>query len=370
VVSDTSPDAYARLADALDRLPNAFPRTRSGVELRILGKIFSPDEAALACLMTGTLEPFESIAERAGVPVAEVSRKLFAMAKKGLVWFGKKEGKPRFRLAAFIVGIFEAQVEIMDHELAHLVEEYLAEGGAAGIMKPQPALHRVVPARGSVKTEWILPYDDVKAMLLAAKSFTVHACICRTEQDSLGGRTCAAPVHNCLTFSPLERPARADGISQEEAMAILGQAEDAGLVHTVSNIAEGVSYVCNCCGCCCAILRGITEFGIEKSVARANYVAVIDSGLCTGCGVCVERCQVGAITESGGKSLVSEARCIGCGLCVTGCTHDAVTLSRLPDAQAVHPPADYETWERERLIDRGQAPISSTAKAAGAILLS
>jgi hypothetical protein len=25
---------------------------------------------------------------------------------------------------------------------------------------------------------------------------------------------------------------------------------------------EGVSYGCNCCGCCCVILRGINKFGI------------------------------------------------------------------------------------------------------------
>jgi electron transport complex protein RnfB len=90
-------------------------------------------------------------------------------------------------------------------------------------------------------------------------------------------------------------------------------------------------------------------------VARANYVAAIDDGLCTGCRVCVERCQVGAITESDDKSVVSEERCIDCRLCVTGCPHDAVTLSRLPEAQTVHPPTNYETWERERLRNRGMA---------------
>jgi len=41
-------DIYERLADALDRLPNGFPRTASNKEIRILKKIFSPEEASLA----------------------------------------------------------------------------------------------------------------------------------------------------------------------------------------------------------------------------------------------------------------------------------------------------------------------------------
>lgn len=79
-----------------------------------------------------------------------------------------KGGQLSYRLAPFIVGIYEDQVDTIDHELAHLVEHYLADGGAEGIMKPYPAMQRVVPALGSVKSEWILPYDDVCALLLSA----------------------------------------------------------------------------------------------------------------------------------------------------------------------------------------------------------
>jgi NAD-dependent dihydropyrimidine dehydrogenase PreA subunit len=241
----------------------------------------------------------------------------------------------------------------MDHELAHLVEKYmLDEGGAKGIMQPQPALHRVVPTQGTVKSEWILPYDDVRAILLAAKTFRVQDCICRVQQDHIG-RRCDFPLKVCLIFSSVERPPRPEDISQEEALAILDQTEKIGLVHTVSNVMEGFSYVCNCCGCCCAILRGITEWGIENSVAYANYYAVIDPDECLGCGACIERCQVQAIAEQDGVAVVDQERCIGCGLCVTGCPNDVVKLQRKPDAEIVYPPADYATWEHERLINRG-----------------
>ncbi len=346
-------EIYEQLADALNQLPNGFPRTPSNVEILLLKKMFSHDEAALAGQLSGEREPADIIAQKIGRSVKDVQSQLMRMAKKGLVWFSKKEEKVRFRLAPFMVGIYEAQLENMDHEFAHLFEEYMADGGAIGIMKPQPALHRVIPAQGAVKSEWILPYDDVRAILEAAKTFRVRDCICRVQQDHLGQRRCNFPIKNCVTFSSIERPPRPDDISRKEALGILDEAEEVGLVHTVSNVMKDVFYVCNCCGCCCCILRGITEWGIEKSVACANYCASIDIHTCDGCGICVERCQVHAVREQNGIAVVDPERCIGCGLCVTGCPHDAVQLNRKPEAQIVPPPIDYATWEKDRLSDRG-----------------
>lgn len=343
---------YERLADALNRLPNGFPRTAGGVEIRILEKIFSPQEAALASQLSGTPEAPDEIASRSGLPPEETAKRLFQMARRGMVWFDKQGGAPRFRLAPFIVGIYEAQLDLMDHELSHLVEEYLLNGGAAGIMQPQPALHRVVPAQAAVKSEWILPYDDVRAFLLSARTFNVRDCICRLQQDHLG-RKCDFPLNICISFSSNERSPRPGDISQEEALALLDRSEEVGLVHTVSNVVEGVGYVCNCCGCCCALLRGIAELGIENSVAHANYYAVIDPGVCAGCGICIARCQIHAIADQDGISVVNRVCCIGCGLCVTGCSTGAASLQRLPEAEVVRPPADFAAWEQERLHNRG-----------------
>lgn len=344
-------NSYEQLADALDKLPNGFPRTSSNVEIHLLKKIFSPEEASLGSQLRGDMEPFDTIAKRAGLPAEKVKTQLMEMAKKGLVWVDKQAEKPRFRLAPFIVGIYEAQLKNMDHELAHLFEEYMMSGGAAGIMKPQPALHRVIPAQNTVKSEWILPYDDVRAILLAARTFRVRDCICRVQQDHIG-RRCDFPSKICLSFSSSELPPSPSDISQEEALAILDQTEEIGLVHTVSNI-KGIGYICNCCGCCCAILRGINEWGIENSVARANYYAVIDPDQCSGCGTCIERCQVHAISEEDGIVMVDQKRCIGCGLCVTGCPNGVAKLQRKSEDEIADPPADFAAWEHERLLNRG-----------------
>jgi len=195
---------YEQLAEALNKLPNGFPRTPSNVEIRVLKKIFSPEEASIASQLTGSMESVDVIAKRVGLSPEKAEAQLVEMAKRGLFWSYKEGDKPFFRLAPFVVGIYESQRESMDHELAHLVEEYLANGGAAGIMKPQPALHRVVPAQKAVKSEWILPYDDVKAILLNSKAFHLHDCVCRVQQDYVG-RRCDFPLRTCLSFSSGER---------------------------------------------------------------------------------------------------------------------------------------------------------------------
>jgi len=346
-------DSYDKLAKALDKLPNGFPKTKSGVEIAILKRIFLPEEAALACELTGKYESVDEIAKRVNITTKKIESVLKKMARRGLVWYYEAKGVSRFRLAPFVVGIFESQMRSMDHGLAHLVEDYFAEGGAVGIMKPQPALHRVIPSQGAVKSEWILPYDDVKAVLQAQKTFSLRDCICRVQQDLIESRRCSFPVKTCLSFSAYERPPRPEDISKEEALALLDKFEKVGLVHTVSNVIEGFSYVCNCCGCCCGILRGINDWGIENSVAYANYYSEIDRDQCKGCGTCIKRCQVKAISKQDNLSVVDRKRCIGCGLCVTGCPNGAAELHRKPEEETVNPPLDYATWERERLHNRG-----------------
>ncbi|MBW2120942.1 MAG: hypothetical protein JRH07_03735, partial [Deltaproteobacteria bacterium] len=225
---------YERLAGALDRLPNGFPRTLSNVEIPLLKKIFSLEEAALACQMGRTFEPAETIAERAKHLPEETRARLMKMAERGLVWVDQDLPRPGFRLAPFIIGIIEDQVlQTRDPELARLADRYMAEGGARGIMSPDPALHRVIPARGSVKSEWVLPYDDVRAILLTSKTFRARDCFCRTQQDLVGGRRCSYPIRNCLIFSSESSAHSSEHeISQKEALALLDEAEHIGLVHT------------------------------------------------------------------------------------------------------------------------------------------
>jgi len=350
-----SDDVYERLAAALDGLANGFPRTESNVELRILRHVFTPDEAEVAAALTWRPAAAAEVARRAALELAHVVSTLESLAERGVIWTGRTGDAIGYRLAPFVVGFYEAHMlETRDAEFARLVEEYFCGGGAVGIMSAQPAIHRVVPARGATSMEWVLPYDDVRAILGRATSFRVETCVCRQQQDELDARRCDFPLETCLWFSFAESGDEAGGISHEEALAVLDEAERVGLVHTVSNVASGIGYVCNCCGCCCGLMRGINEFGVEHSVAQANYFAEIDPLACTACGTCEERCQVHAIAESDdGVRVVRRESCIGCGLCVTGCPDEAIRLRRKPDDEIVAPPATRGAWERTRLKARG-----------------
>ena len=341
------------MADALGRLPNGFTRTKSGIELEILKRIYTESEAKLASTLTKEYEAIQAITERNNLTYEATEEQLQNMAKKSMVWTIKIDDETRYRLAPFVVGIYEAQLHSMDHNFAHLVEDYFQEGGLESIMKPLPSFHRVVPAQSAVKTEWILPYDDVKSILMESKVFHVSDCICRTQQDFVG-RKCDFPLHNCMTFSTYERPVRPGDITKEEALVLLDETEMIGLVHTVSNVMEGVNYICNCCGCCCAILRGFTEFGIKNSIAVANYYAEVDSDTCIGCGICETRCQVSAISIADSKAVIDLEKCIGCGLCVTGCPVEAAKLTLKPEEERVDPPINFGDWEKKRVENREQ----------------
>ena len=344
---------YERLADTLNKLPNSFPRTKTNIEILLLKKIFLPEEANLAGQLTGSMETIDAISSRTGLSAEETSNRMKAMLQRGFVWGDAQKGV--YRLAPFIVGIYEAQLPRMDHELAHLVEEYFHQGGA-DIMKPLPSIHRVIPTQSAVKSEWILPYDKLRDLMMSCNTFRVNNCICRVQQDMVETRRCNFPLDVELIFyrgpDPIDPPVK-PFVTKEEALAILDKTEKIGLVHTVRNVAQGIFYTCNCCGCCCGILRGINDFGIKNSVAAANYISVIDPEKCLGCGTCVERCQMKAIKLDEDIAVVNREKCIGCGLCVTGCESLVAKLELKPENERIEPPMDYADWENQRMVNRG-----------------
>ncbi len=346
-------DVYKKLAVNLDKLPEGFTSVKSGVELQILAKIFTEEEAAAAVCLTDQFQPAAEVAEKLGLDAKPVKKLLRGMGKKRIISWKAGDGRISYKLEPFIVGFYEEHRDSIDYELAHLVEHYFQEGGTEGIMKFSPALQRVIPSYSSIDKELVLPYDDIVDRINTAKSFLVYDCICRKQQDLLDKRECSFPLDVCLVMLDYEAPSVPGLISREAALEIVTRTEEIGLVHTVRNVISGVNYLCNCCGCCCGLLRGINEFGLKDSIASANYLSVIDNSLCTACGICVDRCQVHAI-KIGETAEVDTDKCIGCGLCVSTCPSDAVSLIRKPAGDCVTPPADKEAWDQQRLISKGR----------------
>ena len=350
-----SEELYRKLAQRLDAIPNGFPATESGVELQLLARIFTPEEAALASVMRLTREPAADIATRAGVDPDEAYGRLKGMARKGLIRASKRDGELTFGLLPFVVGIYEAQVSRMDTEMAALFEQHFQET-RGGIVSDAPSVHRVIPVEEAIPFEIeIFPYERASELLEGAGSWGVRNCICRVQQH-LVGKGCDRPVESCLVFAPVEGAfdhSQVDrAITKEEALRILRETEEAGLVHSTGNYRDGHNYICNCCTCCCGVMRGLAEFGIPTAIARSDFHSVVDDELCIGCGDCVERCQFGALSVPEYLCVVDYAKCVGCGLCASACATEALHLERRPEGEVAPPPANIKEWMVQRAHER------------------
>jgi electron transport complex protein RnfB len=270
-------------------------------------------------------------------------------------------GRQMFRLAPFVVGIYEFQRrERLTRELAELFEQYLPmlSGRLGG---HGPHLTRVIPVNQNIKTNLdILAHEDVRQIIDRAKSFRVQDCICRREQGLLG-KPCHHSRHNCLQYS-LEEGAYdefnldGDVISREEALRLIEETEREGLVHNTYNVAQAPGgFICNCCSCCCGLLRGLREHDAPFILARSRYRAVIDDQTCAACGLCQEeRCPVDAIVQEGETYRVQPERCIGCGVCVVTCPTESISLRDRPESDWPEIADNMIDWGQRRLKARGR----------------
>ncbi len=347
---------YQTLAQTLDALPHGYPATDTGAELRLLEKMFTPEEAALGSILQPRLEPVDAIAERAGLDPDTALTALKGMTAKGLIRYRKKDDLHLFSLMPFVIGFYEAQLPHMDEELAALVEQYFLDSGGA-LVRPAPSVHRVIPVGESIPSGMqVYPYEQASYLLETAKDWGVRDCICRT-QKKLIDQACEHPIENCLVFAPVENyfvTSKIDrAITKEEAFKILDEAAQAGLVHSPGNYQDGNTYICNCCSCSCGIMRGVTEFDIPTAVARSNFLMTVDEEICNGCLDCLDRCQFDAISIPDLMCEIDLARCMGCGSCSLVCGVDALILARRPDAETLLPPITEKEWIAQRVDARG-----------------
>jgi electron transport complex protein RnfB len=348
-------NVYRELADRLDALPNGFPATEDGSELRLLQKLFSHEDADLAAKLRMTLETPAMIADRLGRDANETRLALKSMAKRGLIRAGRTDEGLGYGLLPFVVGIYEYQIGRMDAELAQLFEDYY-QHAFAKVLEVNPKVHRVIPVNETIKVDLeVAPYESVTSIIDDAQAWGVLDCICRL-QKALIGDPCDHPLDVCMAMSTVpgafDHSSTITALTRDEAMDTLKRAADAGLVHSVSNSKEGLWYVCNCCTCSCGILRGMSEMGVANVVAKSSYINVVDAEICSGCEDCLEYCQFDALALEDMVMTVSELRCVGCGVCVPQCSTGALSLV-LRETPVV-PPATEMDWMQQRALARGQ----------------
>jgi Na+-translocating ferredoxin:NAD+ oxidoreductase RNF subunit RnfB len=324
------------------------------VEIRILKRLFTPEEADLAQLVTLKPETAEEIAARTGRDTAELASKLETMSRKGLIFRLELGGGFRYMAANFIVGIWEFNLNRLDPELIKDVGEYVPRylGQSHNLKTPQL---RTIPVSKAISAEQVvMPYEEARRIIQEQEKIVVAPCICRKEHKMIG-KGCDKPMHSCLVFGfgaqYYEQNGLGRRIDQAEALRILQEAETQGLVLQPSNTQKVVN-ICMCCGCCCQILIHLKRYPSPAMYAGSNHFAISDPELCTGCGTCIERCQMEAIEMSGDTVAIKRTRCIGCGLCVPTCPTGAMGLKLKPESERSVPPADRMEAFKRILEDR------------------
>lgn len=326
-------DVYEKLAEFLNELPGGFARTPDGVELRILRRLFTKQEAEVAQHLALIAEEPRVIARRAGLSVAETTQLLESLTRKRLIYDEVQPGQPtRYMAFQFVVGFWEGQVDLLDPELAREFEEYLPYHAQSIPWEKTPHL-RTIPVQESITVEnRVLNYEDVPRIVNSHHKFAVANCICRQEMRLLGHDD-GKPLETCLAFDGgadyYLRSGRGREITKEETLAILSQAKKAGLVLQPGNDRTSGN-ICMCCGCCCGVLRGLKSHPHPASQVTSPFHAQLDSEVCTGCGRCVKRCPMDALEMKDNKAVLDVTRCIGCGLCVATCASGALVLVRKP----------------------------------------
>ena len=347
-------DIYHKLAHHLDELPAGFPATESGVEIRILKRLFTPEEAELALHTSLIPEEARVIARRAKLTKEKAEERLREMAQKGLILSIDLPKRPALYMAAqYVVGIWEYQVDRLTEGLVRDMNEYLPSFVDMDTWQKAPQLRTIPVGRSLEASMEVMSYETAEDLVRSQRKIRVLPCICRKEHTMMG-EGCEKPEESCLVFGTgayyYEKRGIGRDIDVEECLEVLKQADKKGLVLQPNN-AKKLSNICCCCGCCCQILIHMKKHPKPAEVVSSPFIVAYDAETCEACGVCVERCQMDAMAMKEEEVEIDMDRCIGCGLCVSTCPTKSLTLERKPEKAQHYIPDDL----MESHIRLGQA---------------
>jgi len=330
---------YRLLQQHLDKQAVGFPAAGSGADICFLKRLFTPDEAKIALHLSYHPTPLgQIVANTAPEFSAEQTEQLLdGMFMKGAIGWKEKDRVSHWYVMPLVIGMYEAQdgnptPEFLDDASAYM--KTVAYGKAFLAVKPSQMrtipIHKSIPVKHHVAT-----YDQIRAIIQTAHGpFVALKCICRTGR-AVRNKPCkkTSRLETCLGFGDVAamvlRRKHGREVSRDEALAILQQNEDDGLVLQPAN-AQQPEFVCSCCGCCCGMLSFQKFLPHPVDFWTSNFYAEVDPEACSRCGKCVARCQVNAVTLTGpnGKARINLNRCIGCGLCMPTCPSNAVRLKK------------------------------------------
>ncbi|MFW9878049.1 MAG: 4Fe-4S ferredoxin, partial [Candidatus Thorarchaeota archaeon] len=256
-----SDESYIKLREYINNNSLGFPETSSGVGVRILKRLFSPEDAEIVLKLKPSREreTADQIAERTGLEKSIVEKDLELLSKKGLLFRIRRGTTTIYNLAPFMIGLYEYSVQKIDEDLAQLYREYFDTKFIFELGKFNVPGFKVIPIEETIEIDTVLvPYQKLKQSIRDARKISVAECICRKETKLIHG-SCNKeyPMETCLSFGAAAEYYIENGIGREitteEAIRIIGEADEAGLVHAGANKTH-LSNICNCCPCCCGLM--------------------------------------------------------------------------------------------------------------------
>lgn len=297
----------------------------------LFAMLADPVDADIMLAMPG--QPGE-IAAKLDLAEEDVARRIQELFIKGVAFPSPKTDPPTWRMCRTLVQFHDASllwpqapVEFLDLWRNYMENEWFGLAKTIAETTPKP-FTRVIPVDVSIEARTsVMPFESVQEIIENARSISVTKCTCR-----LSMRKCDRPLEACLQVNKAAdyNIARGTGreLTKDQALSLLKECEEAGLIHVTMNRAEADNFICNCCPCCCQTMPVLLKGGIHV-IDPSRFVASIDEDACSGCGLCHERCYFGAIAWTDGErsaSVVDSGKCMGCGLCMVTCPEDAIVL--------------------------------------------
>ena len=388
----TARTGYDKLVKRLNKHPQGAPPAKLLFE--ILKMLMSEKEASLVALVP--IKPFtaKTAARAWKMPLAEAQKALDALASRALLIDIEGRRNRYYVLPPPMAGFFEFSMmrlrgDVDQKLLARLYYQYITveEDFIKSLFtRGETQLGRTFVNESVLSNEnalHVLDYERASEVVRTASHRGVGLCYCRHKMGH-AGHACDAPLDICMTFNTtaasLIRHGYARAVDVAEGLALLDQARDGNLVQFGENVRNRVSFICNCCGCCCEAMIAQRRFGLLHPVHTTNFLPLVDRPSCTGCGECAAACPVEAMTLVSANdplhpkkkaAKVDEQVCLGCGVCLRVCKTKSLRLVSRPERvitplDSVHKAVlmAIERGKLQNLIFDNQALASHRAMAA------
>jgi len=318
-------------------MPVGFPESTSGVDLKILKELFTEEDAHIALCLSMLPEKEKKIYKRLNsisIEFSDFRNKLSDMTRRGLILKESHPQSPKYSLSQFAIGIYEFQAGRQSENLAKNVIAYEKEAFGEELHKTKLSQLRTIPISINVEDQSsILQYDNFTSIIENVEDkIAVSTCVCRESHDLVKDSCKQTKLREtCFTLEGAAEHYVEMGIARyiekKEALSILIEAQEAGLVLQPGNTINP-NFICCCCGCCCGILLTAKKFPRPSEMVPSNYRAQVNLESCTGCSLCKKICPMDAIQIINKKAIIDYYRCIGCGNCTTPCKPKSISLQK------------------------------------------